>query len=688
MKKILGATILLIITFVLIIGQNFSNNDVEAAQAADGDSRTTGSRKDASLSISFDDADSLESIDLRSQTGAVIEFRSKNGLTLNGKAPQKKDIPHLVLYRNGVLTAPEERTLVMTVNGLPAPTTGTSLTIQYETQHPDPDMGSANRSAIPVWETLYVIEGPRLGEGITFTHTFAADLTNGKLNIATPTDYYRMRIILTDDQHPEEHPLFIYEEDYVFLLENQWNFALPEVNEDGEGAAPDELVIYYCDMFPYQTDYLDASSRMSRADVETYVRDDLGPAMVDAFLVQSTGWGFTWHSGWTSYRSGVDAERLSVALTSPGVWFHGRAPSSAHSGISINTTSKEYAKYDDLLHGMMSAFHHELFHNLQRNINLHYGGDGDVDGEEDEWAFITEGMAILASSVGQPEVEFSEDGSYLSQANTFLSGGKFNQHDLNTRYADLDPYRASIYWRFLYEQCGGFTGGKENPAAGMRVIRRTLEALYSLRIGETLSSDKPGSGRLVDFLPALMDVVLRQTPLCPFNSYRESLVQFSLNVYAIRISDECVLDESRTWCGLYNPKNHYSAPPAEEVVFDSKGTMVSGRIPSSYGMDFIELHGSGGDETQSITVEFQNHSDAAEFDVQLLWIDELEDGLVPGEKKMPVVQRLSIENAEGQNTYKFAVEETEAGEHLALIITRIDGDEIFDPVGEYSVSLR
>ena len=38
------------------------------------------------------------------------------------------------------------------------------------------------------------------------------------------------------------------------------------------------------------------------------------------------------------------------------------------------------ANYDNLTDKLMSVFQHELFHNLQRNIELHNGGNGDLDG--------------------------------------------------------------------------------------------------------------------------------------------------------------------------------------------------------------------------------------------------------------------------------------------------------------------
>jgi hypothetical protein len=56
--------------------------------------------------------------------------------------------------------------------------------------------------------------------------------------------------------------------------------------------------------------------------------------MIEAFRVQTEEWGFPWHHEWTSYRP-EEADRLSVALSDGRTWFHGWAPATAHSGISL-----------------------------------------------------------------------------------------------------------------------------------------------------------------------------------------------------------------------------------------------------------------------------------------------------------------------------------------------------------------
>ena len=54
-----------------------------------------------------------------------------------------------MLLRNGTLTDPIERTLVVEVAGIRVPPDGATVTLEVTTQHPDPDASSAER--ILVW---------------------------------------------------------------------------------------------------------------------------------------------------------------------------------------------------------------------------------------------------------------------------------------------------------------------------------------------------------------------------------------------------------------------------------------------------------------------------------------------------------------------------------------------------------
>jgi hypothetical protein len=348
-------------------------------------------------------------IALRPASEVTIRFKTGNGAAIDGVPPQTLDIPRLVLHRNGALTAPDERTLIVEVTSIEVPPPGVTVTLQVETQHADPDLRDSSDSRITVWrESQWIANtsgSTQIGVSTVFVLAFDATAMAGPERIPTPTDYFRYDVTVIN----AGSAIHTFSADHAFLMESQWVAELPQVREASEGAAPDELVVYYADMFPFQGSAYDVSTRLPRAAVPGYIHSELVPRMVEAFRIQTDEWGFPWYDAWISCRpgKGEDAERLSVAFSDGRTWFHGSAPASGHSGISINVTSGEHARYDTLTDGIMSTFYHELFHSHQRNIHLAGGGNGDMDGEEDAWRFFSEGTAAMVPSVGQPDVQFA-----------------------------------------------------------------------------------------------------------------------------------------------------------------------------------------------------------------------------------------------------------------------------------------
>ena len=495
---------------------------------------------------------SVPTVTLRAGSGETIRFRTQNGKTVNGVPPRTLELPHLVLYRNDALTHPDERTLIVEIANLEVLARGVTVTLEVTTQHTNPDTDPGE--GIPVWRESQAITNTSVltqtGVTAVFTHEFTETVRSGAGTIATPTDYFQYDVSVIHSCQSASNPQHVFSEEFALLMENQWVVPLPDVQEGSEGAAPDELVVFYCDMFPFQKSIRDKATWLPRHDVPKLVRDELIPRMVEAFHVQTDVWGFPWHQAWTSYRLGEDAERLSVALSDGRTWFHGRAPARGHSGISINSKGGDNASYETLADGIVSAFHHELFHNLQRNINLNDGGSGDASGEHDAWLFFTEGTAVLASSAGQPAAEFAQIAAgraYMSYANEFLAGGGY-RGNLNKSYRKLSPYRSGIYWRFLYEQCGGMKDGIEDPAGGMQVISRTLTALYSKHIVDISSSND-----LIGKVPEIMDAALDGSS-CPFQTHAESLVTFSRAIYELLLEGgRCTGPGTPLGCGFYDP---------------------------------------------------------------------------------------------------------------------------------------
>ena len=90
-------------------------------------------------------------ITVQAVSGKTIEFRTENGQKTYQASPRDLILPHLVLYRNGALTPPDERTLMVTVGNLVLPPSGATVTLTLQTYHGDPDLGGSLEDRITVW---------------------------------------------------------------------------------------------------------------------------------------------------------------------------------------------------------------------------------------------------------------------------------------------------------------------------------------------------------------------------------------------------------------------------------------------------------------------------------------------------------------------------------------------------------
>ena len=549
-----ASTGLLVILLLMASGDRFCPCRLAADE--------TGTR--ASLS----EGNPSPAVTVRAVSEATIQFRTQNGEKVEGEPPQTWDLPQLVLQRNGALTDPQERTLLVEVTGIEVPPAGVTVTLSVETQHADPDLHSDSSPRIRVWRESQWLANPtggtRTGVTAVLRHTFNETVLTNTGTISTPTDYYRYDLFLTDAHNPATSPRHVFSRDYAFLMENQWVVRLPDVQEASVGAAPDGLVVYYCDMFPFRRDTQDPRTWLPRKRVAEYVRAELIPAMIHAYRVQTDVWGFPWYEEWTSYRPGGDGERLSVALADGETWFHDEAPRQGHAGISLNVSPGK-VEYDTLTDGLMSIFYHELFHSHQRNIYQHHGGHGRVGGTKNAWDSFAEGTAVLAASVGQPDIEFSQTQglrAYTFHARVFFGRAGRSPGDLNKSYEGMYPYDLVAYWRFLYEQCGGMSCQGEDPAAGMQVIRQVLNVLYA---GDVV--DISASPDLVEAMPIIMTQALEDSS-GPFKTYEESLQDFAGAVYALRLErGRCTEPGFPTGCGFYDPQELYDDPPYSTVLY-------------------------------------------------------------------------------------------------------------------------
>jgi hypothetical protein len=250
----------------------------------------------------------------------------------------------------------------------------------------------------------------------------------------------------------------------------------------------------------------------------------------------------------------------------------------------------------------------------------------------------------------------------------------------------MNPYRAAIYWRYLYEQCGGMQEGVEDPAAGMHVIRRALSALYS---GEVV--DIRSSTDLVGVLPKVMDQALAGSS-CPFQTYRKSVRAFARALYALRLEGgRCVEPGIPVGCGFYDPYNQYWEPPFNTITYAGINQTYQNRIGSSFGIDLIDVRLNPGIDGQPLTIEFYGFlASTAEFDVQVWPLADPGEGDKPRHvpAKTASTEVLTRVNPDGHLFFIIPALRTTVYNRLGLIVTRLDAQEAADRIGAYALVLH
>jgi hypothetical protein len=128
----------------------------------------------------------------------------------------------------------------------------------------------------------------------------------------------------------------------------------------------------------------------------------------------------------------------------------------------------------------------------------------------------------------------------------------------------------------------------------------------------------------------------------------------------------------------------YADPPVEaELAYRGDRLSHAGSIPTSYGMDFVEIDLNPTLLGQAITVKVQGEGGTARFNVEV-W------RLGPGEEK-PRALTAAPENAaqSGNSTHEYTIsgQDTTDCDRLTLIITRLDPHETADPEGNYQVTV-
>lgn len=644
-------------------------------------------------------------IDVKAANDATIFFKSESGNEVDAPESDGQQIPHLVLNRNGVPTPGYERTLHFSLGSLIVPPSGLYARLVIETQHDDPDQTHQNAEPIRVWQdTKFIPYAGKSQEPISvdFNVVFQRSFQHQTELMRTPTDYYNYQIILFD---PQGNELREIRKEYAFLMENQWRVPLPMVLEASPGAAPNELLVYFYDMIPFKANPRDPDSRIPRHDVERYIQIELIPAMVAAFETQSNLWEMPWYSEWTSYRPEEDAKTLSVALVEYKTWFHGAPTTLGHALISIRVDGS-FGTYPNLTDGIMSVFHHELFHSQQRSLSLHLANNGNIAGRDDAWKIFSEGTAALTSLVANPGVEFGANSGlrrYVKRANAYLGADGISDGSSNKSYS-LIPYETALYWRFLYEKCGGLNEGREDPSTGMKVIRHALEALYGGEIVDIYSSTD-----MIGAFPDVLDAALQATPACEFQTYNESLVHFARAIYQLRLDDgRCPVSGEPATCGFFDPYRLYQSPLIKNYLITGDSEIkIQDSIPTSYGIDILELGIDTALEGKSLTIIFEsNFNDSYQFSVEVLKLktsyseSHLERYAFEGQKVNIQTNGNSLESrvsqignplsARVENGYQVMRIENRGADDingLALIITRMDTNETSERMGDYTIQV-
>ena len=133
------------------------------------------------------------------------------------------------------------------------------------------------------------------------------------------------------------------------------------------------------------------------------------------------------------------------------------------------------------------------------------------------------------------------------------------------------------------------------------------------------------------------------------------------------------------------PSYKYIDPALEaELAYTGTSLTYDGSIPSSYGMDFLEVRLDPSVQGQALTLYFQGQGSQARFNVQI-WM------LGPGyAEPRAVTSRPETlpQNPHGSYSHFVPQVDTTAANRLALIVTRLDPHETADPLGSYTITAK
>jgi hypothetical protein len=564
---------------------------------------------------------------------------------------QKFELPLLYLHHERQATDAAEQTLTLQIAGLAG---GTALHFEAVSQHTHAYTGEPHT----LNKRFVLPERPCTpADPCTLRWTFDPQ--------TALSDLYTLRVrseageLLWSNPAPERP-------DFVIL--DTWDV--------GVGAYTVRL--FYAVLFPYARDINRLDYRLPPEAVPDFIENRMVPMILETWQAQMEGWGFgdPIHPDW-------DADRVvEVIITSPPfALFDGTGTYTVLADAQGRpyperriwwlSTHPAFGRYDSWENAHRVIFAHEFFHLAQWNVLLSAGQAG-TGQPINYWknTFI-EAQAEFAVGVQYPELELGKShvlagsSAYGNSANLFL------MERLNASYRDLEAgptskYDLALYWRFLYEQYGG-----------MDVIRAALEEMVQHHDPDILAGLEP-----------TLDAALARVP-GPFHSFQESLVAFARANYALRLDAEsqgrcAAVDFAECGGRYYDPDERYLEPPlAAKLAYDGVTLAHAGTIPTSYGMDFVEVRLDPALQSQPLQISFQGKGTVARFNVQV-WKVRSGPRKPRAVTEQPAVMAPS---SDGARVYSIANLDTETYDRLVLIITRLDADEARDPAGDYAIVL-
>jgi hypothetical protein len=563
-------------------------------------------------------------------------------------AQRKFSLPLLTLHQGREVTPEDQRALTISVTGL---TEGGEIVIEVFSHHSNVRTNEPYRTSTSFLlpKRPCTAADPCVVEWTIDSDTMPSDLYY--LSMRTWTG-----VTLWGNSRP------------AFVVLDTWDLGL--VSSQGSALT---ARVYYGTHFPFTKGQKDWTTRLPPDQVTDFIEQQFLPIIADTWRIQAEEWGFgdPLHPAWDS--DGV----IEILITPPPfALFDGTGTYSVlvdeqgrpypERRIWWLSTNDSFGNHASLADGYRAVFSHEFFHLMQWNVLLHTGQATRY------WPYVfVEGQGMFVPSVQYPELALHREGLTVEQSRFAECASGYLARRLNGSWREMETdgehrYDAALYWRFLYEAYGD-----------MDVIRFALTEMALHYHPDILMGLEPAMNATFARLGG------------PYHDFQESLIAFARANYALRLENgRCAVMGPDACTGrYYDPERIYVHPVLEtHIQYDGFGRTYKGDVPSSYGMDFLEIGLDAPTHGQPLTVRFQGDGDsgAARFNLQVWRLKWGETGPRAVTPQPEVVGR----GPDGAYVYHIPAVDTTTYDRLALIITRLDSDEAIDPVGAYRVTIE